>query len=259
MSEKKKSMATVVSQEMISEGIYSMWLSFPKEQDVAAAAVPGQFISLYCKDGSHLLPRPISICEINKEERSLRIVYRIAGKGTKEFSGLMAGDTITVLGPLGNGFTPKTGKSILIGGGIGIPPMLALVKSLPGEVTVVLGYRTNDLFLKEEFDSYAEVYVSTEDGSAGTRGNVIDAIRAEGLMADTIYACGPVPMLRGVKAFAEEKGIEAQISMEERMACGIGACLACVCQSTEKDAHSNVNNKRVCKDGPVFNAQEIEL
>lgn len=257
MSEKKKSIATVVSQDIISVGIYSMWLSFPKEQDVAAAAVPGQFISLYCKDGSCLLPRPISICDINKEESSLRIVYRIVGKGTQEFSELLPGDTIMVVGPLGNGFTPKSGKSILIGGGIGIPPMLALAKSLSGEVSVVLGYRTNDLFLKDEFASYAKVYVSTEDGSAGTKGNVIDAIRAEGLEADTIYACGPVPMLRGVKAFAEEQGIAAQISMEEKMACGIGACLACVCQSAEKDAHSNVNNKRVCKDGPVFDANEL--
>lgn len=259
MAEKKKSIATVVSQEMISEGIYSMWLSFPKEQDVAASAVPGQFISLYCKDGSRLLPRPISICEINGEESRLRIVYRVVGMGTQEFSGLLPGDTISVAGPLGNGFTLKSGKSILIGGGIGIPPMLALAKSLSGEVSVVLGYRTNDLFLKDEFDSYAKVYVSTEDGSAGIKGNVIDAIRAEGLTADTIYACGPVPMLRGVKAFAEEQGIAAQISMEEKMACGIGACLACVCQSTEKDAHSNVNNKRVCKDGPVFDANELCL
>lgn len=259
MSDKKKSIATVSSQEMLSEGIYSMWLSFPKEQDVAAAAVPGQFISLYCQDGSRLLPRPISICEIDKEKSSLRIVYRVAGKGTEEFSGLSAGDTIAVVGPLGNGFTRKSGKSILIGGGIGIPPMLELAKSLKGEVCVVLGYRDSDLFLKEEFEPYAEVYVSTEDGSVGTKGNVIDAICAEGLEADTIYACGPMPMLRGVKAFAAEKGISAQISMEEKMACGIGACLACVCQSKEKDAHSNVNNKRVCKDGPVFDAQEIEL
>lgn len=259
MADKKKCVAEVVSQKMVSEGIYSMWLAFPEGQDIAAAAVPGQFISLYCKDGSRLLPRPISICEIDKERSRIRIVYRVAGKGTEEFSGLAAGDAVAVFGPLGNGFTIKGGKSLLIGGGIGIPPMLELAKSIHGEVSVVLGYRDSDLFLKKEFEPYAEVYVSTEDGSAGTRGNVIDAILAQGLDADVIYACGPLPMLRGVKAYAEGKAIPAQISMEEKMACGIGACLACVCQSKEKDAHSNVNNKRVCKDGPVFDAQEIEL
>lgn len=259
MSEKKKCMAIVKSQIKLLEGIYSMWLSFPKEQDVAAAAIPGQFLSLYSKDGSRLLPRPISICEIDREQSSLRIVYRVAGKGTEEFARLTEGENIAVVGPLGNGFTQKEGSAILIGGGIGIPPMLELAKSLPGEVSVVLGYRDKNLFLKEEFEPYAKVYVSTEDGSVGTKGNVIDAIREQGLSADTIYACGPMPMLRGVKAFAEEKEIEAQISLEEKMACGIGACLACVCQSKERDAHSNVNNKRICKDGPVFDAREITL
>lgn len=226
---------------------------------MAAIAVPGQFISLYCQDGSRLLPRPISICEIDREMGRLRIVYRVAGKGTEEFSRLAVGDTVAVVGPLGNGFQKKDGKSILIGGGIGIPPMLELAKSLEGEVSVVLGYRDGNLFLKEEFEPYAAVYVSTEDGSAGTKGNVIDAIQNEGLSADQIYACGPLPMLRGVKDYAAKNGISAQISMEEKMACGVGACLACVCQSKETDTHSNVNNKRVCKDGPVFDAQEIEL
>ena len=145
---------------------------------------------------------------------------------------------------------------------IGIPPMLALAKALKeegAEVSVVLGYRDGDLFLKKEFEPYADVYVSTEDGSVGTRGNVIDAIRENGLDADTIYACGPMPMLRGVKAYAAEKETEAQISLEERMACGIGACLGCVCNSTDVDSHSHVHNKRVCKDGPVFNAEDVTL
>ena len=111
----------------------------------------------------------------------------------------------------------------------------------------------------DEFKKQGEVYVATEDGSAGTRGNVLDAIAENGLTADIIYACGPIPMLRALKEYAKERGMECYISMEERMACGIGACLACVCQSTEKDAHSNVNNKRVCKEGPVFAAEEVEL
>ncbi len=262
MAEKKKCMAVVTDPKKLTEGIYSMWLQFPEDYNVAAMAVPGQFISMYCGDGSRLLPRPISICGINADERKLRVVYRIAGKGTEEFSKLTAGDKIPVMGPLGNGFTRKSGKAVLIGGGIGIPPMLALAQSLKeegAEVSVVLGYRDNDLFLKEEFEPYADVYVSTEDGSVGTKGNVIDAIRSEKLQADTIYACGPLPMLRGVKAYAAETGTAAQISMEERMACGIGACLGCVCQSTDVDGHSYVHNKRVCKDGPVFDAEEIEI
>lgn len=259
MSDRKKCLAKIISQVKLTDGIYSMWLKFPKDMDVAGLAVPGQFISMYSSDGSRLLPRPISICEINSDDRMLRVVYRVAGKGTEEFSEKSVGDTIDVVGPLGNGFTLNEGKSVLIGGGIGIPPMLELAKKLKGEVSVVLGYRDNDLFLKKEFEPYADVYVSTEDGSEGTKGNVIDAVKAEGLEADTIYACGPLPMLRGVKAYAKEKGIKAQISMEEKMACGIGACLGCVCQSKEKDEHSNVNNKRICKDGPVFDSEEIEF
>ena len=145
-----------------------------------------------------------------------------------------------------------------MGGGIGIPPMLETAKELNAEKTAVLGYR-NELFLNDEFKKYAEVYVSTEDGSAGTRGNVLDAVRENALDAEVIFACGPAPMLRAIKAYALEKGIPCWISMEERMACGIGACLACVCQSSEIDEHSQVHNKRVCKDGPVFLSTEVEL
>lgn len=259
---KRKTTAEIIRQEKLSEGIYSMWMSFQEGENIAKEAVPGQFISLYCQDGSRLLPRPISICEIDQENRRLRIVYRVAGGGTREFSMLKDGGRMDVLGPLGNGFTLKEGKSILIGGGIGIPPMLALAKALSGNgerVQVVLGYRDQNLFLKNEFEPYAEVFVSTEDGSIGTRGNVIDAIQENHLTADHIFACGPLPMLRGVKKYAAGMGISAEISMEEKMACGIGACLACVCPSVEKDAHSNVKNKRVCKDGPVFDAEEIEF
>ena len=116
-----------------------------------------------------------------------------------------------------------------------------------------------EYFLKEEFEQAGELYISTEDGSVGTKGNVMDAIREQSLDADIIFACGPTPMLRAIKAYAEEKKIECYISLEERMACGIGACLACVCKTKEKDAHSNVKNKRICKEGPVFLAQEVEF
>ena len=131
-------------------------------------------------------------------------------------------------------------------------------KLLPRPISAVLGYR-DELFLNEEFEKNGEVYLATEDGSAGTKGNVMDAIRENDLEADVIFACGPKPMLRAIKAYAQEKGIPCWISMEERMACGIGACLGCVCQSTEVDAHSHVHNKRVCKDGPVFRSTEVEL
>ena len=122
----------------------------------------------------------------------------------------------------------------------------------------MLGYR-NELFLLEDFEAVCDTIIATEDGSAGTKGNVVDAIKANGATADVIYACGPTLMLRAIKNYAEENGIECYISLEERMACGIGACLACTCKSTEKDHHTNVNNKRICKDGPVFLSTEVEI
>ena len=258
MSEKTREICTVVSQESIGAGIYSMWIQTDR---IAADAKPGQFVSLYTNDKSKILPRPISLCEIDKENGRLHLVYRVTGQGTgtDEFSQMKAGDTIPVLGPLGNGF-PQEGENVfLIGGGIGVPPMLEMAKQLNCEKQIILGYRDENLFLRDEFEAYGEVFVATEDGSVGTKGNVLDAIREQNLTADVIYACGPTPMLRAIKKYAEENGIECYISLEERMACGIGACLACVCKSREKDAHSNVNNKRICKDGPVFLSTEVEI
>lgn len=258
MAKVSKTMATVVSQECIADEIYSLWLM---ETEIAKQAKTGQFVSLYTKNGSKLLPRPISICEIDREKGCFRIVYRVTGEktGTKEFSELKENEQISVMGPLGNGFSLEDkGKAFLIGGGIGIPPMLELAKQLSGEKQIIAGYR-DQLFLTEELREYGEVYIATEDGSCGTQGNVLDAIKEHALKADVIYACGPTPMLRAIKEYAQEQDIECYISMEEKMACGIGACLACVCQSKEVDDHSNVHNKRVCKDGPVFLASEVEL
>ena len=166
MAEKFKEQAIIIRQEEIADDIYSMWL---RTEEIAAHAKAGQFVSVYCNEGSRLLPRPISICEIDKKDNAIRLVYRKVGKGTEEFSGMHTGGILN------------------------------------------------------------------------------------------IYACGPKPMLAAIKEYAKEKQIECWISMEERMACGIGACLACVCQSKDKDEHSNVNNKRVCKEGPVFRAEEVEL
>lgn len=256
MAKASKRAAVIKKKEILAEGIVSMWLQQP---EITEGAKAGQFVSVYCNNKSRLLPRPISICEINREEGMLRLVYRVAGEGTKELSELEVNDTVDIMGPLGNGFTLEGKKAILIGGGIGIPPMLELAKELSCETTMVLGYRNQDTFLVDEFKAYGDVYISTEDGSLGTKGNVIDAIKANELSADIIFACGPTPMLRGVKQYALEHGITAQISMEERMACGVGACLACVCKSKEVDHHTHVNNKRICKDGPVFYAEEVEL
>lgn len=254
---KVKCLCNVRESACLAPGVYSLWLEAPQ---IVSNAKPGQFVSLYCGEKDHLLPRPISICEIDQGKGLLRLVYRVVGAGTTEFSRLSAGDTIEVMGPLGNGFEPKGETPLLIGGGIGIPPMLQLAKQLSGRVTIVLGYRDSQLFLKDEFEKYGTVVIATDDGSVGTKGTVIDAIREQKVSGnDVIYSCGPTPMLRGVKTFGLEQGIPAYISMEEKMACGIGACLACVCQSSEVDAHSKVNNKRVCKDGPVFLSTEVEL
>jgi len=256
MSEKFTEQARILSQEEIATDIYSLWI---QTEHIADRAKAGQFLSVYCDDGSRLLPRPISICEIDRERSALRMVYRIAGNGTAEFAAKKAGGSLRVTGPLGNGFPLKEKKAFLIGGGIGIPPILELAKQLDCEKQMILGYRDSQLFLLDEFQKQGEVYIATEDGSTGTKGNVLDAIRENGLEADIIYACGPTPMLRALKAYAAEHDMECLISMEERMACGIGACLACVCRSTETDAHTNVHNKRICKEGPVFDAREVEL
>ncbi|MCI9163544.1 MAG: dihydroorotate dehydrogenase electron transfer subunit [Lachnospiraceae bacterium] len=255
---KARCLAKVESQNCLADGIYSMWI---QAEEIAAGAKPGQFLSLYTRDASRLLPRPISICEIDKEQGRLRVVYRVAGAGTQEFSRCQAGDPVTIMGPLGNGFPLEEDvgrKAFLVGGGIGIPPMLQLAKELKCQKQMVLGYR-DELFLNEEFEPYGKVAIATEDGSAGTCGNVLDAIRENGLKGDIVYACGPTPMLRALKAYALDQGMECWLSLEERMACGIGACLACVCRSKEVDGHSHVHNKRICKDGPVFAAQEVEL
>jgi dihydroorotate dehydrogenase electron transfer subunit len=256
---KYQEMVTVVSQEKLAAGVFSLIL---KSENMVKEAVAGQFISVYCNDGSRILPRPISICEVDKDNGTLRIVYRVVGKGTSEFSYLTEGTTVKVVGPLGNGFELHEKTAMLIAGGIGIPPMVETAKRLNTmgvKVYSVVGYRNNDLFLIDELNKYSEVIIATEDGSVGTKGNVIDAIKENDIKADVIYSCGPTPMLKAVKAYAAENNIMCEISLEEKMACGIGACLACVCKSKDVDHHSHVHNKRICADGPVFYAEEVEL
>ena len=277
---KQKITATVLSQKEIAPDIFDMWIA----TKLAEQAVPGQFLCIYPKDRSTLLPRPISICEAAENKESLRIVYRVAGQGTKEFSGYQAGERISLLGTLGNGFPLEAGKGkkvFLMGGGIGVPPILQLAKALGQEprgcesrkrvvhgqetqeqgtlVQIIVGYRDGHLFLADDLSKYGDLYLATEDGSAGTKGNVMDAVAANGLEADVIFACGPMPMLRAIKQYALEKEIPAYLSLEEHMACGVGACLGCVVKTREIDHHSHVHNARICTDGPVFEAREVDI
>lgn len=249
----------VISNECLADGIFSIWLSVSDFENVR----PGQFVNLYSKDSAHLLPRPISICDVSPEKDKLRLVFREIGYGTHEFSSLKAGEGVKLMGPLGNGYPEEFAgkKALLLGGGLGVPPMLYLLKNLNIDASAVVGYRNKDnTFLIKDFeDTGKKIYFASDDGSIGTNGNVIDAIKENDIDCDIIFACGPKPMLSAVKKYAEEKGITLYVSMEERMACGVGACLGCVVESTAVDSHSNVENKRVCKDGPVFNAADIVI
>lgn len=255
---RKKETAKVYCQTEIAEGIFDCLI----ETEAAVYATPGQFIGIYPKDKSHLLIRPISICDVDREQKRMRLVYRVSGAGTKEFSMYRENDIIEILANLGNGFPIEEaeGKTVvLMGGGIGIPPMLGLAKALNADKHVFLGYRDRNNFLADDFAEHATVYIATEDGSVGCKGNVITALQATVVKPDIIMACGPMPMLRGIKKYAEENNITAYISLEERMACGVGACLGCVCKTTKKDHHSHVNNTRICTEGPVFDAREVDI
>ena len=255
---RKKETAKVYSQTEIAEGIYDCLI----ETEAAVHANAGQFIGIYPKDKSHLLVRPISICDVDRENKRMRLVYRVAGEGTKEFATYKAEDKMEILANLGNGFPVEEaeGKTVvLMGGGIGIPPMLGLAKALNADKHIFLGYRDIETFLSDEFLPYGSVYIATEDGSVGCKGNVLNALATTTLKPDIIMACGPMPMLRAIKKYAEENDIVAYISLEERMACGVGACLGCVCKTTHKDHHSHVNNTRICTEGPVFDAREVDI
>ena len=273
---KKKTIATVISQKEIAPGIFEFWL----DTELAMYTNAGKFIGVYTKDPSKLLPRPISICEVADDWKSLRLVYRVTSPtaGTAEFSKLKEGENVEILGPLGNGYllTDIFGEDlagvidanvILLGGGIGIPPMLETAKELYNhglQSTVIAGYRDSNIFLNQDLGKYAELKIASEDGSVGTQGNVLDVIVKENLQPTVILACGPMPMLRAIKRFVSEKqntgsNIKAFVSLEERMACGVGACLGCVTKTKDVDEHSHVNNTRICTDGPVFDVDILEL
>ena len=265
MEHKAKISGKIIENARIADGVFSMRV---EAGVIAKTACAGQFISLYSADKSRLLPRPISICEIDRKNNRLRLVYRVVGEGTKEFSKLSAGDEIWITGPLGKGFPTDevNGRVLLFAGGIGIPPLLEAAKRIKErgiDSVSVLGYRNNDTFLTEDFKKYSEVIIASDDGSIGIKGNVIEAAEKSDIVKKygitEIYACGPLPMLKGVKEYGMKNSLKTYISMEERMACGIGVCLGCVCESEETDVHSFVKNKRVCKDGPVFLSSEVVI
>lgn len=224
---------------------------------IALQAAPGQFVHIRCGEGN-LLRRPISICDVSGTE--LTVVFEVKGSGTQWLSQRKRGDPLDVLGPLGHGFACRGSRLIVIGGGIGVPPMLYTAKAFAGkaEITAVLGFRSQDrILLAREFASVCQkVIVATDDGSNGVQGPVtlpLETLFRDGAY-DDVLCCGPRPMLKAVTELCGKYGIACQVSMEQRMGCGIGACLVCSC-ATKKDGQEHMS--RVCKDGPVFDAGEV--
>ena len=243
----------IVSKKAIGRDIYSFEIYCP---EVAKAAVPGQFVHI--RANCFTLRRPISICGIGED--TLRIVFEIRGEGTAEIARLNEGDLIDMLAPLGHGFSldPYLKKVVLIGGGIGTPPMLPLAKYYGSRAVAISGFRNaSAVILQEDFKKTgAETILCTDDGSTGIHGFVTEPLKelaAKGGI-DAVYACGPMPMLKNIAAICKENGIFCEISLEERMACGIGACLGCACRTVRNDEEYFAH---VCKDGPVFNAEEV--
>ena len=238
-----KSYYKVESNEKIAKSVYKMVLS----GDTSAITRPGQFINIKVPD--KYLRRPISVCDFDAD--SVTVIYKVVGEGTKIMSEMEKGISLDVLTGLGNGFDiGKSGdRPLLIGGGVGVPPLYNLAKKLKDEgktVTVILGFNTSEeVFLKEEFEKIATVYLTTADGSEGQKGFVTDAM--DGIDYDYIYTCGPQAMLRAVYDKAKTGG---QFSFEERMGCGFGACMGCSCKT-------KYGAKRICKDGPVLEKEEI--
>ena len=243
----------VTQMQELSRETYSMWISCPQMADLAQ---PGQFVHI--KTEGFFLRRPISICQVRPD--GLRLIFSCRGEGTRQLSQLKAGDFLDLMGPLGHGFDllPKESKVVLVGGGIGTPPMLSLAEHYGAGAVACLGFRSkNQAILCDDLNATGcIVQVATDDGSLGKKGHA-GLLLEQQLKSDLpqrIYACGPLPMLRAVKDLAQQYQVSCQLSLEERMACGVGACLVCACKAAGKDAPVHV-----CKEGPVFWAQEVEL
>lgn len=246
--------APVVLNSPISDSIMEMVVYAP---EVASTATPGQFVNVYPDDGVSLLPRPISIADVDVTRGTITLIYAIVGVGTRAFSNLAANASIRLMGPLGNGYSvPNTiRKPLLVAGGVGTPPMIFLARTLRTPVTVYLGFRTKP-YLIDRLSAFGEVKVATDDGSVGFRGNVIDLMEHDRATGDMAFACGPRPMLQGVQKWARMHCVPAQLSLEERMGCGIGTCVGCVVKIKDSNEQGWIYRK-VCHDGPVFPAEEV--
>ncbi|KMK77144.1 dihydroorotate dehydrogenase electron transfer subunit [Alkalihalobacillus pseudalcaliphilus] len=258
---RKQGILTVTSQKQIAESIYELKCEGPLVKQMTE---PGQFVHLKIDEYDDiLLRRPLSICDVNADEQTLTMLYRVEGAGTKRLAAKMSGMTVDVLGPLGKGFPVEETKSgevaVLVGGGIGVPPLYYLSQKLQEKgvkVIHILGFQSKGaVFYEEEFQKLGPTLITTIDGSYGLKGFVTDAIREHDISFDTLYACGPNAMLQALtNLYPNARGF---LSLEERMGCGIGACLACVCHlANDPDGASY---KKVCTDGPVFRVGEVVL
>jgi len=253
----QKELCKVLSQKEIASDIYELTI---EGKLVTQITEPGQFVHIKVSNGlDPLLRRPISISSYDYEQKSLTMIYRKDGRGTSMLAELRPGMHVDILGPLGNGFPVEEvsmgDTALLVGGGIGVPPLYELSNQLVAKgvkVIHVLGFQTaSAVFYEEEFLKNGETYVATVDGSYGRKGFVTDVMKE--LQFDCIYTCGPTPMLRAIEQNYQDKKVF--LSLEERMGCGIGACFACVCK--KKDDPTGVSYKKVCSDGPVFRAGEV--
>lgn len=241
----------ILSINEIAENIFD---TVVESGQIASETKPGQFLHIDCGDGAqNLLRRPISVC--NAYDDKVRFIFEKKGSGTQYLSERKAGDLLDILGPLGNGFNiKKDKKSVIIGGGIGVFPLYMLAKNLE-KPSVILGFRSKDrVCMENEFSNIAETAVATDDGSYGYNGYAVELLIEKIGACDIVYSCGPLAMLKAVKNICERYSIECQLSLEERMGCGIGACLTCTCETLFE---GKSKNRRVCKDGPVFLGSEV--
>ena len=246
--------AKVIKQHPLSGDVLQLTVAVP---EIAAVCRPGQFVHLRLTEAvDPLLRRPFSIADCDAGQGTLTLIYRVVGRGTKLMAGLQAGDSLDCMGPLGNGFDLTCRRPLLVGGGMGLAPLLMLAKAFCARpATMLMGGRNEqELFWPEIYAGVCpHIHITTDDGSVGQRGYAVDLLPE--LLSkgdfDGIYACGPHAMLKGVAATAAQHGVACQVSLEEYMACGVGACLSCTCAAAGGKRH------KVCTDGPVFRAEEV--